>query len=403
MTMKRIRNKIKYWSQLLLIPIYALTYIMPRSKNIWVFGSTFGRRFADNPKYFYLYVIQNQSSNVRAIWISKDKNIVEFLRDKKVEAYYLYSIKGIWFALRAKVYIYDNYSKDICFTLSGGAKKINLWHGIPLKMIAKDNVFDRVRNPRNFREKISSIPRRISDEKPNDYLIATSTFMKPIIQSAFQTKNVLINGYPRNDNLLFEHIKVISWESEMNLHKQIMKWKENNKIVLYMPTFRSSEDKFFDIINPDSFQEYLQNNNIIFLVKLHPKSKLYTNFKKLGVSNMIIINPENDIYNILNMVDVLVTDYSSIYFDFLITDKPIIFFSYDLEEYLNNSRKMYFDYYEFTPGPIVVNQNELEAVILEDDKYYDERNKLKQKVFDYNIKFASENLFLKIYQIINNK
>lgn len=402
MTMNKMLNKIKYWSQLLLIPIYALTYIMPRSKKIWVFGSTFGRRFADNPKYFYLYVIQNQSSNVRAIWISKEKNIVEFLRGKKVEAYYLYSIKGFWFSLRAKVYIYDNYSKDICYTLSGGAKKFNLWHGIPLKKIAKDNVFDRVRNPRNLREKISSIPRRISDEKPTDYVLVPSEYLIPIFSSAFNTKNTIVCGYPRNDILISDSVDIIMTVDEKHICNMIENQAKNNKIILYMPTFRESEHKFFEVISIAEFETFLRENDFVLFVKLHPKSKINDKFMEVQSEYIKIINPEHDPYPLLRMVDVLVTDYSSIYFDFLLTDKPIIFFPYDLKEYLMESREMYFDYDEFTPGKKVFVQKELENALLELDGHHDNRNRIIQKVFDLeHSNTGSENLYMYILNILH--
>lgn len=400
--MSKLINGMKYWGQLILIPIYGLSYLMPRNKKIWLFGSTFGKRFADNPKYFYLYLTQQHASEIRPIWISKNRDIIELLRKNNAEAYYLYSIKGIWYSLRAKVYIYDNYSKDICFLLSGGAKKFNLWHGIPLKMIQKDNEFDLIRNPRNFLEKIKGIPRRISDEKPKDYVLTTSQFLRPIFESAFQTKNVIVNGYPRNDNLIADRIYVISTDSERYLRNQILKWKEHMKVVLYMPTFRNSESVFFNVIDFVRFQEYLQKNDIMFLVKLHPKSKLYSEFKKHKNTNMQIMNPEEDVYPILNEIDLLVTDYSSIYFDLLLTGKPIVFFPYDFKEYLSNSRKMYFNYYDFTPGKIVINQNELELAILdiwEEDTFIDERNHLKKIVFDNFTGCASEELFHKILQI----
>ena len=68
------------------------------------------------------------------------------------ESYYYHSVKGIWLALRAKVYFFDNYSKDINFWQSGGAVKINLWHGIGNKRINYDNKFDKVRHPKNLWE-----------------------------------------------------------------------------------------------------------------------------------------------------------------------------------------------------------------------------------------------------------
>lgn len=402
--MKKIMMEIKYWSQIFLIPLYLLSYIMPRNKKIWVLGSTFGYRFADNPKYFYLYLHQHMRDEVRPIWISRDKAIVQMLRQKDYEAYYLKSFKGVWYCLRAKVYLYDNYSKDISFTLSGGATKINLWHGIPLKKIQKDNKFDKVRNPRNKLEKIRWSLRRMSDEKPSDYVLTTSNFLEPIFSSAFNTKNTLVCGYPRNDFLISNNIDIIMTDDEKHTCNVIENKVKDNKIILYMPTFRDGEHKFFEVISITKFEAFLRKNHFVFFVKLHPKSKLNDRFMEIQSENIRIINPEQDPYPLLKVVDVLVTDYSSIYFDFLFTNKPIIFFPYDLEEYLMESREMYFDYDEFTPGRKVFVQDELENALIESDKYHDYRERIIQKVFDLErCNTGSENLYRYILKIIHKQ
>ena len=104
----------------------------------------------------------------------------------------------------------------------------------------------------------------------------------------------------------------------------------------------------------------------------------------------MVINKDADPYVFLKMADVLITDYSSIYFDYLLLDRPIIFFDYDLKEYLNDSRELYFDYDEFTPGEKVSNYHELKKAIFKSvnsDKEYttgysEFRKKIRAKVFE---------------------
>jgi CDP-glycerol glycerophosphotransferase (TagB/SpsB family) len=398
--MNNVLKQIKYWSQIFLLPIYLVTFLFPRSKKIWVLGSTFGKRFADNPKYFYLYLNQYQSDNIRAIWISKNKEIIKLLNSNSLEGFYLYSVKGIWYSLRAKIYLYDNYSKDICFTLSGGAIKINMWHGIPLKKIQKDNKFDFVRNPRNKCEQYKWLLRRISDEKPKDYILATSKFFKPIFGSAFRTKNVLVGGYPRNDYLVFDSIKNILPESEINTLKQMEYNSQNYKIAMYMPTFRNSESNFFDIISIKDFKMFLEKEKIIFYIKVHPKSPFKEKYNNIIDTNIKVIDSDADPYAYLKKSDILITDYSSIYFDFLLTKKPIIFFPYDYKEYLNSTRELYFDYMDFTPNIKVYTQSELENALI--NCFYDAQKALKvvNKAFDTVDKFASEHLYNEINDIL---
>ena len=107
------------------------------------------------------------------------------------------------------------------------------------------------------------------------------------------------------------------------------------------------------------------------------------------------------------MSDMLITDYSSIYFDYLFTDKPVVFFAYDLEKYQKHSREMYFDYEEYTPGVKVKNQQELERVLLEllsgDDSCREARRQLRKKVFDRTEQSASATLAGEIIQMTGGK
>lgn len=388
----KITDRLKYWGQLLQLPVYWLSFLFPRNKKIWLFGSTFGRRFADNPRYLYLYVSQHKEElRLRPIWISHNEDVVQMLNSKGYEAYMYHSIKGIWFALRGKVYLFDNYSKDINFWQSGGAMKVNLWHGIPLKKIQHDNVFDKFRHPKNLWEKIKNFPRNISDEKSNHYVLTTSENLKPIFSSAFKTENVIVAGYPRNEVLISDEIKNVYSEEEKKDRKRIVEFlddssdNQNKMMIFYMPTFRQSETLFFDNFDKEDFQIFLKENNILFCIKLHPKSKLNKEFDNIQSENIMVINKDADPYVFLKMADILITDYSSIYFDYLLLDRPIIFFDYDLEEYLSDSREMYFDYYEFTPGEKVEKYSEIKQAITNllyiNDEYINERYKLRKNVF----------------------
>lgn len=410
--MSKLIGKINYWAQLLLLPIYWLSFLMPRDKNIWLFGSTFGRRFADNPRYFYLYIKQHEK-NIRPIWISRNKEIIALLNKNNYEAYYYKSLKGIYYCLAGKVYIFDNYSKDISFWLSGGAKKINLWHGIPLKKIQADNIFDTVRNPRTKKDKIHSFVRRLSDEKPSHYVLTTSDFLIPIFSSAFRTSHVLTSGYPRNDILLTGKIRNLLTEPEKKNKYKISDFlfKADNpkrKMIYYMPTFRDSETNFFEIVELNAFKVFLKEHNFLFCTKLHPKSKLKKEFEKISGENILVIDADTDPYVFLKMADVLVTDYSSIYFDFLLLDKPIVFFDYDLDEYLSGSREMYFDYDKFTPGEKVQTLDALEKALLNAcepdtafaDKYKKLRKNIADKVFNEKTTISSLRLVRDIKDIL---
>ncbi len=370
----KIINGLKYWGQILLLPIYWLSFLFPRDKKIWLFGSTFGRRFADNPKYFYLYMSQHKKEfGVRPVWISHSREIVEFLNSNGYESYYYHSARGIWLALRGKVYLFDNYSKDINFWQSGGAVKVNLWHGVGNKRINHDNRFDKVRHPKNLWEKLKYFPRRLSDEKPGHYILATSPMMCRIFARAFQVpeEHVIEAGYPRNDYILGGDIKNIYSVEEKKVLSMIAAWKKKGgKVDLYMPTFRDSETEFFKVMDLERFNVFLKEHEILFLTKLHPKSRLAKTFGKIVYSNIINIAPESDPYVFLGQADILTTDYSSVYSDFMLLDRPTVAFWYDYDKYSEHTRDGYFDFREYMPEIKAVTMEELmectERVLLED-------------------------------------
>ncbi|WP_167956031.1 CDP-glycerol glycerophosphotransferase family protein [Anaerosporobacter faecicola] len=402
---KKTQFGLKYWAQLFLLPVYWISYITPRKKNIWLFGSTFGRRFADNPRYLYIYINEHYK-DLRPIWLTHNKNVVTLLREQGYEAYYYHSLKGIWFGFRGKVYIFDNYSKDIDFWTSGGAVKINLWHGTGNKKANHDNLFDFVRHPRNRKEKIITWLRRLSDEKPYHYTLATSEPLAIITSSAFNTplEHVIIDGYPRNDAMRLDDFPKVMNELEKKNYKNIVRWKEEGKkILFYMPTFRDSETKFFEIMDLDRFNTFLQNSNLMFGIKLHPKSKLKKEFSKIEYSNIFNIEADIDPYTFMGKVDLLVADYSSVYSDFMLLDRPVVSFFYDYEEYSHNTREGYVSFDEYMPEERAFNMDELMnkiSSVLKNDKHKKDRLKSKQRMFKYYDTDSSKRLKEKIEKII---
>ncbi len=408
----KIADWLKYWGQLFLLPVYWISFFMPKNKGLWLFGSSFGKRFADNPRYLYLYACRHKNRfGIQPVWITHDKKIASFLMGNGYESYYYHSVKGIWLALRAKVYFFDNYSKDINFWQSGGAVKINLWHGIGNKRINYDNKFDKVRHPKNLWEKWKYFPRRLSDEKPSHYILASSKEMAVIFSRAFNVdiSHVIIDGYPRND-ALYESGKnmVFYTKKEKDAVMQLSEVKRaGKKIILYMPTFRQSEKKFFRCMDLKEFNSFLERNNFVFYTKLHPKSELAAKFKKLSYSCITNISPEVDTYCLLGMADMLVTDYSSVYTDFLLLDKPTVFFTYDLEEYSRYTRDCYFEYDIYMPESRAYTMDELMEGIIEafsrqdiTAKYKEKRRELCTRMWKYTDGRSCERILRKASRLI---
>ncbi len=421
-----VKERILYWLQIFLVPLYGLSFLFPRNNRIWLFGSTFGRRYVENPRYLYLYVNQHSKDSlygknhpeaieadpaldgVRPIWLSHNKEVVRFLADHDYEAYYYHSLTGIFLALHAGVYIYDNYSKDINFWQSGGAIKINLWHGSGNKQINHDNIHDKVRHPKNTWEKWKTWLRRLSDEKPTDYVLTTSAAMQKIYVSAFATDqtHVIVDGQPRNDMLFSTEesgIHDLLTKEESGFHDKLMLYKQDGlRILAYMPTFRDSEKKFFEIMDLPAFNDFLAKNKLILVTKLHVKSKLKKEFEAIKLSHIINAGSGIDLYTFLREVDLLITDYSSVYTDYMLLDRPVIAFQYDWGEYSKDTRECYIDQNEYMPEYKAQTMDELMTgiiAVLHEDVHQNQRHQSRTRMLKYLDGKSSKRLSKQICEI----
>ncbi|MFS0750360.1 CDP-glycerol glycerophosphotransferase family protein [Oceanobacillus sp. 1P07AA] len=211
----------------------------------------------------------------------------------------------------------------------------------------------------------------------------------PYFAEAFNmdSKNIYPLGIPRTDYFFDEKQKLQA------LYKFQAKFPShgNKKKVLYAPTYRggSHNQKNFEIpINIDKFTEKL-GEDYLLMIHLHP----YMKYEREDNSSVILVDEDFTIEELLVVADILVTDYSSIIFDFSILEKPMIFFAYDLEEY-RAERDFYYDYEETMPGPIVMTNEALIASIRQsmELRNIEDVKQFKQRYFDYNDGQATERI-----------
>lgn len=343
----------------LYVPIYHLFGLFPRNQKIWIFTGRVDVFYSDNSRIFSEYVIKNYPE-IKVIWISKNKNAAEYQRSIGLKAFCSKSLIAMFYTMRAgKIFSTDG----ICF-FKGFTKNIehyNLWHGMPLKKIGKD---DKITSsiPSNVKlrllRKINSYLNNNvflwlncygNSKSKKNYMDISSDFFSPFLESAFELKEeqMIPCGLPRND-ALFSHKKE-------NLLEEIRLRYPGCKIILYMPTFRQvkktkqSFDPFVSEYEFDKemFLKLLEDKNLVFIHKPHPCDLVYLNNFIKNDRYITVGNEDFDeLYNFIGQTDLLITDYSSIYFDFIITQKPVILAPFDMEDYITNSRKLYFDYSE---------------------------------------------------------
>ncbi|MCS3601273.1 CDP-glycerol glycerophosphotransferase (TagB/SpsB family) [Buttiauxella sp. BIGb0471] len=367
-----MKKAIKYGIKLISWLAYPVGLFFKRNKRIWLFGGYNG--FTDNSRYFFESI--NKYSDIRCVWITDDKKTLRIIRDAGYEAYHKKSIKGIMLCYMAKVYIYSNYVSTINFYTSAGATLVNLWHGTPLKKIE----YDIMKKPlNNFFNNAGLFYKLLMPEyhKRCDILLAPSDFVyEYFFKSAFRAydeNNVIIADPPRISALIDKEkeYKIIG---SCNVQKI--------KTFLYAPTWRDDGSDFIKKsgLNFSTLNDLLSKNNALLQIRLHANTKLDIDITML--TNIFIIDNGETAEESMLKSDFLITDYSSIFFDYLYLDRPIIFFPFDYNEYLS-SRDIYLNYNDIVPGVKVYNQEDLISEMLKmlkgDDGYYDVRKNITNK------------------------
>jgi CDP-glycerol glycerophosphotransferase (TagB/SpsB family) len=380
------------------IPFYLLSFLVPRDRNIWVFGAWFGYRYADNSRHVFEYVCKNEPS-IRAIWLSRDATIVKSVRRSGYESHLVNSWRGYWLSCRAGIVFSSNGKMDLNRPAISRAKKIQLWHGIPLKKIGLDYKVpgsfseQRFGTIKSLFNKIVSLIKHILfpfTEEKWDIITSTSPIISERMAIAYgvHISKVKITGYPRNDALL---------EPNSRPFEILNKFKRNlgvQKFILYAPTFRSRHEdivSLFSGLNIDEFEACLLQNNAAFLIKMHP---IYINAFPMvstshGLSRVYWLNEEDvpELNNLLPHIDILITDYSGAYIDYLLLNRPIIFTPFDLDQYLTTDFELFEDYEQATPGVKCANWGEviqnIDSIFSGFDPYEPERLNALKKYHTY--------------------
>ena len=326
--------------------LYAISYVIPKSSKIWIFGSWGGGEFADNPKYFYNYIKEKQPK-IKRIWLTRNKALCEKLKKEGHNIFMCNSFSGIWYSCRAQIGITSHGMIDLNRFACGRLKIVQTWHGIPLKPILlsdpKKSAISK-RRKSALLSKFFLFLKKELDFNSNLVICSSSDYVTDIMKLCFGKDAPLKNtGFPRLDGIFTPC-------TEYMVSKRIQEFKANGKNVgIYMPTYRREGE--FDIIsllvsNLLKIEENLKLNNQVLFLKVHPFE--YYKIENLTISENIqlIINDEinGDIYSILGLFDFLISDYSSIIFDYLILARPIYILAPDREQYITSNGNFVYDY-----------------------------------------------------------
>jgi CDP-glycerol glycerophosphotransferase (TagB/SpsB family) len=350
-----------------------LNKVIPKSGNKIVLYSF--PDFSDNAWALYTYLIDNSNKKYKYYWFVTDP--AKF-RSKKLKKTYFYNSKGR-FSFFVK--LYHTFTSKYVFVThmwlpiypAKNQNIIYLWHGSPLKKIA-------LMDPRKPIKTVNYF----------SYIIGYSEKYAPIMEKSFacSSSQVLLFGNMRND-LLFEDSNVLDELGFNDTYK---------KIIIYMPTFKKVSGGYSDILTEKntetglqifltkesliSFNNFLSTKNLLFIIKLHPSEDLsvfdltnYSNIKFLLNKDIEIKNIQ--LYHLLGKADAIISDYSSVYLDYLLLNKPIGFVIDDYESYLSARGFLFENVISMMPGQLIRNKEQLIEFLInllnKTDEYEEER------------------------------
>ena len=354
--MGRLLYKTGKWAMILL---YRLMYILlPVKKNRIVFCSGAGKSYAGNPRAVYEHMVEHGMDGTwDCIWFYEKTRYAIPGICRQVQ---LKRLKYLLYMATARVWIFDARQPQF-IRKRKNTLYIQTWHGTPLKKLAldMDDVFmsgeDSIEKyKKNFAENV----------KTWDCLVSQNAFSSEIFYRAFAFRGTMLEiGYPRND-VLFKKNN----ERDIRQLKGRLGLPKDKKILLYAPTWRDDEFtgangyRFLPALSFDELWGRI-GKEYILIVKYHYLIMDAVDWS--GYEGFIYtFDQSRDIAELYLVADALITDYSSVMFDYSILGRPMYFFAYDLEKYRDTLRGFYFDFEREAPGPISRTTGQLAEDIL---------------------------------------
>ncbi|TCP21862.1 CDP-glycerol glycerophosphotransferase [Scopulibacillus darangshiensis] len=348
----------KYRKSKLYFPTMRLFYniarrVLPVDDKLVLFESGIGKQYADSPRYIYEELVK-RGLDYKKVWVYNDN--IRFKDSDTVRIERL-SPKYYYYLARAKYWV-NNQNFPTYIEKRKGTTYIQTWHGTPLKkmLFDIDNIQGR---DADYLERVSKAT------STWDFLVSPSPYATKAFLSAFHyKKKVLEIGYPRND--LFYRPDINEKAAMIRRRLTIPKDK---KVILYAPTFRDNQKGkgsgfTFDInLDFEKMKKQL-GDDYVLLLRMHVVVKNKISIPEEYQDFVYNASDYPDIQELYLISDILMTDYSSVMFDFANLKRPILFYTYDLEVYRDQLRGFYMDFEKEAPGPFLRNTDEIIEAVL---------------------------------------
>lgn len=345
---------------------------IPKKKGLVLFTSWLGQKYLDNPKYVYEYFLEH--SNYIAFWMTKDRNIYELLKNQGKPVEFFNTFRGIWLQIRAEAVFSTIQFADFNTWLLSRCLYVDLNHGHPIK-----DPGDEGKKGTYSYENYKFIASKI----PFYSIVAGSKTKAEYNVVPIPPEHIFISDFARNDALFDKKLK-------QGQNTIVDEFKKGRKAIVYMPTQRSRGQvamNLTDILPLSAIQKYCEINNSVFIVKKHfyhrnESENLSQYLNILDVTQVEDIDPQI----LLCQADMLITDYSACYIDYMLLKRPIVFFQYDLQQFTSTERSLYYNFKNLDIAPVIYEKEELvgciEHLFKDGDRWLDKR-----------MKFAKENYF----------
>jgi CDP-glycerol glycerophosphotransferase len=325
---------------------------LPADDNLVVFESGVGRQYADSPRYVYEELVARKSP-LRKVWAYNGKI---HHRDDRTRVVPRLSPSYFWSLGRARYWVNNQNFPHYVHRRPDGVY-VQTWHGTPLKRMLHD-LDTIVGRDEGYINRVTTAAEQWS------LLASPSPWATDRLRSAFRYQGPVVEvGYPRNDIFFRDDQADIGASVRRRLGIPADK-----TVVLYAPTFRddqasgSSRFEFRLPLDLDTMHSSL-GDDVVFLIRQHGLVRSRVDIPEGLATSVKDVSSYPEIQELFLASDVLVTDYSSVFFDFACLRRPVIFYAYDLESYRDELRGFYLDYETELPGPIVTTEKELYAAL----------------------------------------
>ncbi len=328
--------------------------------DLAVFAGRVGGRFMDNVKYLFRHCLLEKQP-FSPVFLTHHKADHALLGKAGLPSLLFPSDEALRLLPRARLVVCDDFwwkTQTSAYHLLCEARTLQMWHGVPLKLIGFPEIDSDLNMTPEKREHLRF------GYSGYDAVLSTSPFVtETSLGRVFAAKEMWETGYPRNDALFREPDRIDLLGVDEDSLRTLRSFRSGGfKVVFFMPTFRDTggdafSDRALDLAALDAFG---RKHKILFLLKFHPYLTLSA---ELGLKTVRLVRSDSDAYPLLRHADCLLTDYSSVAYDFLLTGRPMVFFPYDLAKYLRRDRGMFYPFEEMAPGPRPTDQEGLFAAL----------------------------------------